>query len=118
VTDTLAVLARLGTMFERTASVRDDDDLHAVLEDVASAISEVLGYRVVVINRYRAAFDDLLTATAVGAAEESGLTFPPPTTDDRLVDRLLGDLEMTTRAAIARRFPDEERRRAEAGEYR
>jgi diguanylate cyclase (GGDEF)-like protein len=67
--DTIAVLARLGTMFERTASVRDDDDLHEVLEDVARAIGEVLGYRVVVINRYRAAFDDMITATAVGAAE-------------------------------------------------
>jgi diguanylate cyclase (GGDEF)-like protein len=67
-TDTIAVLARLGTMFERTASVRDDDDLQEVLEDVARAIGEVLGYRVVVINRYRAAFDDMLTATAVGSA--------------------------------------------------
>jgi diguanylate cyclase (GGDEF)-like protein len=69
VADTIAVLARLSTMFERTASVRDDDDLHAVLEDVARAIGEVLGYRVVVINRYRAAFDDMITATAVGAAD-------------------------------------------------
>ncbi|HEX3277084.1 MAG TPA: diguanylate cyclase [Thermoleophilaceae bacterium] len=67
--DTIAVLARLGTTFERTASVRDDDDLEAVLEDVARAISEVLSYRVVVINVYRAAFDDMRTATAVGAAE-------------------------------------------------
>ena len=67
--DTIAVLARLGTMFERTASVRDDADLQDVLEDVARAISEVLGYGVVVINRYRAAFDDMLTATAVGSAD-------------------------------------------------
>jgi diguanylate cyclase (GGDEF)-like protein len=67
--NTIAVLARLGTMFERTASVRDDEDLQEVLDDVAGAIAEVLGYRVVVINRYRAAFDDMLTATAVGSAE-------------------------------------------------
>jgi 2,3-bisphosphoglycerate-dependent phosphoglycerate mutase len=52
------------------------------------------------------------------AAEASGLPFPPPVTDDRLVDRLLGDLEMMTRAAIAQRYPDEEGRRAQAGEYR
>ena len=32
---TLAVLARLGAMFERTASVRDDADLQEVLKDVA-----------------------------------------------------------------------------------
>jgi broad specificity phosphatase PhoE len=52
------------------------------------------------------------------AAAASGLEFPEPGTDDRLVDRLLGDLEMLTRAAIAERFPDEEGRRAEAGDYR
>jgi probable phosphoglycerate mutase len=52
------------------------------------------------------------------AAEASGLALPAPKTDDRLVDRLLGDLEMMTRAAIAQRFPAEAGRRAEAGEYR
>ena len=51
------------------------------------------------------------------AAEASGLDFPEPVTDDRLVDRLLGDLEMLTRAAVAARFPDEAGRRAAAGEY-
>lgn len=43
------------------------------------------------------------------AAEASGLSFPPALTDERLVDRLLGDLEMMTRAAVARDFPDEAR---------
>jgi probable phosphoglycerate mutase len=52
------------------------------------------------------------------AAEMSGLDLPAPTTDDRLVDRLLGDLEMLTRAAIAQRFPDEPGRRQQAGDYR
>ncbi|MCA2212252.1 histidine phosphatase family protein [Jidongwangia harbinensis] len=52
------------------------------------------------------------------AAEASGLPFPTPATDDRLVDRLLGDLEMMTRAAIEQRFPDEGTRRSEAGEHR
>jgi broad specificity phosphatase PhoE len=52
------------------------------------------------------------------AAESSGLDLPSPKTDDRLVDRLMGDLEMMTRAAIAERFPGEAARRAEAGEYR
>jgi probable phosphoglycerate mutase len=51
------------------------------------------------------------------AAEASGLDFRPAVTDDRLVDRLMGDLEMMTRAAIAQRFPDEAGRRAEAGEH-
>ena len=52
------------------------------------------------------------------AAEASGLDLPAPVTDDRLVDRRLGDLEMMTRAAIAERYPDEEERRAEAGDHR
>jgi 2,3-bisphosphoglycerate-dependent phosphoglycerate mutase len=51
------------------------------------------------------------------AAEASGLDLPVPTTDDRLVDRLLGDLEMLTRAAIADRFPHEAGRWKTAGEY-
>jgi broad specificity phosphatase PhoE len=51
------------------------------------------------------------------AAEASGLELPAPTTDDRLVDRLLGDLEMLTRAAIRQRFPDEPARSEQAGEY-
>jgi probable phosphoglycerate mutase len=51
------------------------------------------------------------------AAETSGLDLPAPATDDRLVDRLLGDLEMLTRAAIAQRFPDEPGRWQQAGEY-
>ncbi|MEA2402014.1 MAG: hypothetical protein QOK00_2417 [Thermoleophilaceae bacterium] len=65
--NTLAVLARLGKMFEWTASVRDERGLQDVLEDVARGISEVLGYRAVVINVYRYAFDDMLTAAAVGS---------------------------------------------------
>lgn len=46
-----------------------------------------------------------------------GLALPPPSTDDRLVDRLTGELEMLTRAAIRHRFPDEPARLVEAGEY-
>src|SRR5829696_4344164 len=63
------MLARLGVTFERTASVRDQGDLEDVLQDVAVAIGEVLGYRAVVVNVYRPAFDDMLTAAAVGSEE-------------------------------------------------
>lgn len=51
------------------------------------------------------------------AAEASGLPLPAPGTDDRLVDRLLGELEMLTRAAVRQRFPDEPARFEQAGEY-
>jgi broad specificity phosphatase PhoE len=45
------------------------------------------------------------------------LELPEPRTDGRLVDRLMGDLELLTRAAVEARFPDEAARRAAAGEY-
>ena len=51
------------------------------------------------------------------AAAASGLSLPAPGTDDRLVDRLVGELEMLTRAAIRERFPDEPARFEHAGEY-
>ncbi|GAA4962717.1 histidine phosphatase family protein [Actinoplanes utahensis] len=51
------------------------------------------------------------------AAESAGLALPEPRTDDRLVDRLMGELELLTRAAVAARFPDEAARRAKAGEF-
>jgi probable phosphoglycerate mutase len=51
------------------------------------------------------------------AAEASGLPVPPPVTDDRLIDRLMGDLEMMTRAAILQRFPDEPARLEAEGVY-
>jgi broad specificity phosphatase PhoE len=51
------------------------------------------------------------------AAEASGLELPEPSTDDRLVDRLLGDLEMLTEAAVAQRFPEEPERFRRAGTY-
>jgi broad specificity phosphatase PhoE len=51
------------------------------------------------------------------AAETSGRDLPAATTDDRLVDRLLGDLEMLTWAAIRQRFPREHARRELLGDY-
>jgi broad specificity phosphatase PhoE len=46
-----------------------------------------------------------------------GLALPAPGTDDRLVDRLTGELEMLTHAAIRQRFPDEPGRFEQVGEY-
>jgi hypothetical protein len=65
----LAILARLGAMFERTAGVRDQSDLQAVLEEVCRTIADLLGYGAVVMNIYRPAFDDMLTAAAVGSED-------------------------------------------------
>jgi diguanylate cyclase (GGDEF)-like protein len=65
----LLTIARLGKMFERTALVRDEADLQEVLEDVCQTIAELLGYRAVVVNVYRPAFDDMLTSAAVGSED-------------------------------------------------
>src|ERR687893_1874071 len=85
------MLARLGAMFERTASVRDQEDLQEVLEDVARAIGEVLGYGAVVVNVYRPAFDDMLPAAAVGSDESLqallGTVSPNDTWTPLLADR-------------------------------
>ena len=66
-TGSLTVIGRLGAMFERTASVRTEEDLQNVLWQVAHTIGETLGYRAVVVNIYRPAFDDMFTAAAVGS---------------------------------------------------
>jgi diguanylate cyclase (GGDEF)-like protein len=91
VAESLAMLARLGAMFERTASVRDESDLQEVLEDVARTIGDVLGYGAVVVNVYRPAFDDMLTAAAVGSEESLqqllGTVSPNDTWTPLLADR-------------------------------
>jgi broad specificity phosphatase PhoE len=68
---------------------------------------------VVVTSPYRRARETWRIAAAA-----SGLDLPAPVTDDRLVDRLLGDLEMLTEPAIRQRFPGEHDRWATAGPYR
>ncbi|MBN1529027.1 MAG: sensor domain-containing diguanylate cyclase [Thermoleophilaceae bacterium] len=68
-TGSLTMIGRLGAMFERTASVRSDEDLKHVLWQVAHTIGETLGYSTVVVNIYRPAFDDMFTAAAVSEDE-------------------------------------------------
>jgi diguanylate cyclase (GGDEF)-like protein len=63
----LTTLARLGAVFERTVSVRSQEDLDTVLKDLCAAIAETLGYGAAVVNIYRPAYDDMFTAAAVGS---------------------------------------------------
>jgi diguanylate cyclase (GGDEF)-like protein len=65
--DGLSVIGRLGAVLERTAAVRGERDLPGVLEEIARAICEALGYQTAVINIYRPAFDDFLTSTVHGS---------------------------------------------------
>ena len=72
-------------------------------EQQAAAVGEWLAAlapadrpEVVITSPYRRARETWRIAASV-----SGLPLPAPATDDRLVDRLMGDLELMTRAAVA-----------------
>lgn len=65
--DELSAIARLGAVLERTAAVRGERDLPGVLDEIATAVCDSLGYRTAVINLYRPAFDDFLTSTVHGS---------------------------------------------------
>jgi broad specificity phosphatase PhoE len=54
---------------------------------------------------------------AVDTAATLGVRYPPARTDDRLCDRLMGDLELLTPLMIAERFPAEAARLAADGFY-
>jgi len=54
---------------------------------------------------------------AMAAAAAIGVTLPEPALDDRLVDRLLGEWELLTIAAINQRYPEEAARRWETDEF-
>ncbi|MGC4807840.1 histidine phosphatase family protein [Micromonospora sp. DT233] len=54
---------------------------------------------------------------AADTAASLGVTLPPADLDDRLVDRLMGDLELLTPGMIAERFPAEAARLTADGLY-
>ncbi|BCJ63675.1 histidine phosphatase family protein [Polymorphospora rubra] len=70
----------------------------------------------VVCSPYRRAVQTWDLARA--AADGLGVRLPAATTDGRLGDRVMGELELLTGAAIAARFPAEAARRRDLGEFR
>ncbi len=64
----LTTIGRLGAVLERTAAVRGESDLPAVLDELARAVGETLGYRTAVINIYRPAFDDFRASAVYGSS--------------------------------------------------
>jgi diguanylate cyclase (GGDEF)-like protein len=74
--DDLETLARLRGLFHVTRAVRDEGQLDVVLGAVAHTIAESLGYRTVVVNLFRPAWNDFVVATVHG--------------DDRAREELLG----------------------------
>lgn len=71
--------------------------------------------QVVVCSPYRRARQTWQVAAAEAGA--AGAHLPAPRFDDRLRDRVMGDLELLTAVAIAERFPAEAAQRRESGEF-
>src|SRR6476646_7828780 len=69
--DDLDTLARLHGLLDVSRVVRDDESLDDTLSAIAGTIAESLGYRVVVINLYRPAWDDFEVTTVRDYAEEA-----------------------------------------------
>jgi len=70
---------------------------------------------VAVVSPYRRAGQTL--RIAFGEVRAVGRAVPEAVVDDRLRDRVTGELELLTRAAIDARYPAEAARRATAGEF-
>jgi len=64
--DDLTTLARIRGLLEVTRLVRSEADLTTLLAEVARAVKDSLGFRVVVINVYRPAWDDFVVAAVEG----------------------------------------------------
>jgi hypothetical protein len=62
-------LARLKPLLEIANFVRDERELEDVLESIAETISTGLGWRTVVVNLYRPAWDDFHVSTVFGNAD-------------------------------------------------
>ena len=61
--DDLDTLARLRGLLDVSRVVRDDESLPEVLNAIAGTIADSLGYKVVVVNLYRPAWDDFEVTT-------------------------------------------------------
>ncbi len=81
-------LSRLGGLLDVTRLVRSDADVTTVLAELARILREALGYRTVVMNLYRPAWDDFWVA-AVEGDEEARSALLGATYDRSTWDRIL-----------------------------
>jgi diguanylate cyclase (GGDEF)-like protein len=65
----VATIARLTGLLEITRLVRSDEGLDDLLPAIAATVSEALGFRMVVVNLYRRAFDDFRVEAVHGSEE-------------------------------------------------
>ena len=87
----LPPISPLRGLLEVTGLVRAAGDLPELLDAIARTISETLGFRTVVINLYRPAWDDFVVTTVHGNEQAKALLLDTRTTvaewDDVLVER-------------------------------
>ena len=102
-------------------------DADIALSPLGQAQAVALGHRfgalavdrrpqVVLCSPYRRAWQTWRLATDAARAE-GGPELPAPRVDDRLCDRVMGELELLTSAAIAARYPAEAARRSSTDEF-
>ncbi|TMJ95415.1 MAG: diguanylate cyclase [Actinobacteria bacterium] len=72
-TEEARTLGRLRGLLDVTRVVRSESDVETLLGEVARVIAESLGFRAVVINIYRPAWDDFYVTTVYGSPEAKEL---------------------------------------------
>ena len=90
--DDLDTLARLRGLLDVSRVVRDEESLPEVLNAIAGTIADSLGYKVVVVNLYRPAWDDFEVTTVRDYNQEA-------------VEQLLGSRGGWNEWAPASRWP-------------
>ena len=65
----LSAIARLRALLDVTRLVRDETDTATILDAIAGSIATSLGFRTVVVNTYRPAWNDFKVATVHGSDE-------------------------------------------------
>jgi GAF domain-containing protein len=73
VASTLPPISPLRGLLEVSKLMRADADLQQILDAIARVIAEALGYRTVVVNLYRPAWDDFHVTTVYGNEEARAL---------------------------------------------
>ena len=62
----LAAFARLQSQLDAASLIASADELPRALEAVAAAVAQTLGFKAVVVNLYRKAWDDFIVSTVHG----------------------------------------------------
>ena len=68
----LSAIARLRALLDVTRLVRAETDTAAIMDAIAGTIATSLGFRTVVVNTYRPAWNDFEVTTVHGIEEASG----------------------------------------------